>query len=296
MTLNRRHVLAGFAATPFALSPVWATGTPRIVSVGGSVTETLYFLNRQNLIVGADTTSSFPVAAGELPKVGYIRNLSAEGVLSLNPSMVIAEEDIGPPPTVESLELAGVDIRIVPNDYSIQGVIDKTQSVADLVDAKPEADVLVQAVSDRAAKVEAAVAGLSTRPRVLFVLALRDGSIMAAGRDTAAESIIAMAGGELIFDSFDGYKPVSLESIHAAQPDVILLMQHVANRMGGVAKVAQTDPIASLDAAKNGRVMAMNGLLMLGFGPRTPDAALALARILHGEGAVPELPGALMPA
>ncbi|HRJ72305.1 MAG TPA: ABC transporter substrate-binding protein, partial [Terrimicrobiaceae bacterium] len=60
----------------------------RIVSAAGAVTETLYALGVQDALVAVDVSSVFPAAADALPKIGYARQLSAEGILSMKPSVV----------------------------------------------------------------------------------------------------------------------------------------------------------------------------------------------------------------
>lgn len=298
--LDRRSFTAGALAAPFVLTtrsvPVLGYSSDRVVSVGGSITETLYFLNRQELIVGVDTTSIYPREALSLPKVGYMRALSAEGILSLNPSMMIAESDAGPPQAMETLRFAGLDIQLVPDEFSLQGVLEKIRQVGALVDAADDAESLIQEVSSRGERATQSIATLSSRPRVLFVLSLRDGNVMAAGTGTAAEAIIDLAGGELAFTDYEGYRPVSLEALHESGPDVILLMEHVANELGGLDAIKKDGALATLDAAQNNRIVSMNGLLLLGFGPRTPDAVMELAGLLHGEGSISDVPEPLSPA
>ena len=279
--LRRRQVLAGMAAIA-VMMPRLATGAgnQRIVSVGGSVTETIYFLGRDRLLVGSDSTSSYPEAAKKLPKVGYMRNLSVEGVLSLEPTMIVLEEGAGPPVALDSLSSVGVRMETVAEARSVADVVAKIKRIARLVGAESEGDALARTVADRGEAVGKAVAAVQSRPTVLFLLDVRN---------TSVEAIVALAGGRLVFDEFEGFKPVTAEAVQHADPDVILLMQHVGHRLGGEDAVAQLPVLAHLRAAQEGRVVAMDGLLLLGFGPRTSDAVQILARRLHGEEAMPDM-------
>lgn len=288
--LRRRQVLAGMAAIA-VMMPRLATGAgnQRIVSVGGSVTETIYFLGRDRLLVGSDSTSSYPEAAKKLPKVGYMRNLSVEGVLSLEPTMIVLEEGAGPPVALDSLSSVGVRMETVAEARSVADVVAKIKRIARLVGAESEGDALARTVADRGEAVGKAVAAVQSRPTVLFLLDVKDGALMTAGRNTSVEAIVALAGGRLVFDEFEGFKPVTAEAVQHADPDVILLMQHVGHRLGGEDAVAQLPVLAHLRAAQEGRVVAMDGLLLLGFGPRTSDAVQILARRLHGEEAMPDM-------
>lgn len=288
--LKRRQVLAGMAATA-VLMPGAATGTAqhRIVSVGGSITETIYFLGRDHLLVGSDSTSSYPEAAQNLPKVGYMRNLSVEGVLSLEPTMIVLEEGAGPPVALDSLSSVGVRMETVAEARSVAETVAKIRRIAHLVDAESEGGALARTVADRAEAVAKAVAAVTSRPTVLFLLDVKDGGLMTAGRNTSVEAIVDLAGGRLVFNEFEGFKPVTAEAVQHADPDVILLMHHVGHRLGGEDAVAKLPVLSHLRAAQAGRVVAIDGLLLLGFGPRTPDAVQILARRLHGEEAMPDM-------
>ena len=93
-----------FSTAAFADTP------KRVVSVGGALTETVYALGAGELLVGSDTTSYYPEAAANSPKVGYQRALSAEGILSLSPDLVIMTDEAGPPPVLAQLNSAGVNM------------------------------------------------------------------------------------------------------------------------------------------------------------------------------------------
>ena len=282
---SRRSFLAGATAlVSLPTLPARASGhdASRIVSVGGSVTETLYFLKRDSRLVGVDTTSVFPDAATSLPKVGYMRALSVEGVLSLDPTLLLAAEGSGPPNALQSLRATGLDTAIIPDARSVPDVLRNIDMIAEIVGAVSEADTLTSEIQRRATLVEAAVRRVDNRPTVLFLMDVREGALLTAGRNTAAEAIVTLAGGRIAFTDFEGYKPAAAEAVHVASPDIILMMQHVADQLGGVEVIAQMPLLRSLSAAQNRRIHGMGGSLLLGFGPRTTDAAATLFQILHG--------------
>ncbi len=285
MSISRRNFLASAAAlTSLSSFPARASShdASRIVSVGGSVTETLYFLKRESRLVGVDTTSVFPAAAASLPKVGYMRTLSVEGVLSLDPTLLLAAEGAGPPNALQNLKATGLETTIIPDARSVPDVLRNISTVAEIVGAQTEADTLSAEIRRRAALVEAAVNGVDNRPTVLFLMDVREGALLTAGRNTAAEAIVTLSGGRIAFTDFEGYKPAAAEAVHVASPDIILMMQHVADQLGGVEAIAQMPLLRSLPAAQNRRIHGMGGSLLLGFGPRTTDAAATLFQILHG--------------
>lgn len=254
----------------------------RVVSLGGAVTETLFALGAGSEVVAVDSTSRFPADVEDLPQVGYLRRLSAEGILSLAPDRVIASAEAGPPAVLAQLEDAGVPVGVIAHTPSVAGTLNIIHDTAAAVGREAEGEALADAFRREMAAVERWVAGFDTRPKVLFLLNARDGAPMAAGRATAADAIITLAGGENIFTGHDGYKPLAVEAAISAAPDMVLMMAHTLKALGGAEAVAEMPAIALTPAGRDGRIVAMDGTLLLGFGPRLPRAVRRLADALHG--------------
>lgn len=285
---------AGISATLFAPAIAIATamfssadtGTPHpdanILSIGGSVTEIVYALDQGHRLLARDTTSIFPAQATNLPDVGYIRALSAEGVLSVAPSLIISEEGAGPPETIAVLEAAAIPFVTIPDGYDAQSVITKVRAVGDALGVEDKADQLATKVAEDFARIAEALDTTHKPKKVLFILSTQGGRIMASGRDTAADGIIALAGGVNAITSIDGYKPVTPEAISAAAPDVILMMDRSGGHAMADEELFALPALVPTPAAKNRQVVRMNGLYLLGFGPRTAQAALELNTALYG--------------
>ncbi len=258
-------------------------GTPdtaRIVSIGGAVTEILYDLGLEDRIVAIDTTSTAPARAlAEKPNVGYMRALSAEGVLSTGPSLIVATDGAGPPEVVEVLAASRVPLMLVDDATTPEAVTGRIRFLAAAMGEEAKGEALAAQVEDGFAALAAARAGIRTPARVLFVISLRDGVPMAAGTDTAADAIIGLAGGVNVAAGFEGYKPMSEEAVLAAAPDVVLMMTSGAHAAGG--DVLALPAFRGTPAAANGRLVTVDGQSLLGFGPRTPEVARALAAELH---------------
>jgi len=163
------------------------------------------------------------------------------------------------------------------------GVAEKIRAVAGIVGKAEQGERLAEDVVRRFAAADQAVKATASRPKVLFLLDLGKGAPLAGGRETSADAMIRLAGGINAVDSVAGFRPVSTEAIVAAAPDVVLVMAHVAERLGGPAGVAALSPIDQTPAGRHGRVLAMDALYLLGFGPRSPEAVMDLARGLHPE-------------
>jgi iron complex transport system substrate-binding protein len=275
----RRWFVALLAAG--VLLPATASAETRIVTLGGSVTEIAYALGVGGQIVAVDTTSRHPAAVEGLPKVGYLRTLSAEGILSLRPDVVVGLDEAGPPQTLVQLRDSGATLKLVPEHYSTDGIIEKIHLVADLFGATERGKALASAVASDLAQVRSALSSVRQRPKVLFLLAASRGAPLAAGSETAAEAMIGLAGGENAVTGYKGYKPLSIEAAVAFAPDVIVMMQHSLEALGGPDVVLALPGVAATPAGKAKRLIAYDGLYLLGFGPRTAHAIRDLAQALH---------------
>tara|TARA_R110002049_G_scaffold307712_2_gene509058 strand:+ start:32860 stop:33726 length:867 start_codon:yes stop_codon:yes gene_type:complete len=255
-----------------------------IVAIGGSVTEIIYALGAQDRLVARDTTSTFPVAAQALPDVGYMRALSPEGVLSVGPRVIIAEEGAGPPETIAVLQAANVPFVTVPEDYSIAGIAVKVQAVGAAIDEPARAQALADQIRRdlSLATEQAQTEAGGPRKSVLFILSTQGGRIMASGRDTAAAAMIDLAGGTNAVTAFSGYKPMTDEAVLAANPDVILMMDRGGDHDSTIADLVALPAIAPTPAGQARAVVRMDGLYLLGFGPRTAAAITDLNTALYG--------------
>lgn len=255
--------------------------TSRIVGIGGAITEIVFALGEQDHLVARDSTSVYPEAAFKLPDVGYMRQLSPEGVLSVNPSGILALQGSGPKEAIDVLKKASVPFIEVPENFDHQGILDRIRIVGKALGADAKADALVAETDEKLKAVESQVASVKERKRILFILSAQGGKILASGSDTAANGIISLAGGVNAVEGYAGYKQLSDEAIVTAAPDVILMM-----RRGGPetsdAEVLGNPAIAQTPAGKAKAVIRMDGSYLLGFGPRTAGAIHDLALALYG--------------
>ncbi len=255
----------------------------RVISLGGAVTEIVAALGAEDRLVARDTTSQYPERITELPDVGYVRALSAEGVLALDPDLILAEATAGPPEAVETLKAAGVEFVALPGDPSVQGVREKIAVVGTALDREEAAERLTASFDAEMEAVRKSAGAVATPKRVLFVLSLQNGRVMAGGDGSSAEAIIELAGGVNAATGFAGYKPVTDEAILAADPDVILTMDREGEMAVTERDILAHPALGQTRAAQGGALVAMDGMLLLGFGPRTPQAAQALHAALYPE-------------
>lgn len=282
-TLAAAMGLSLFIAAPVPASENVAVlaDTSRIVAIGGSITEIAYALGEEGHLVARDSTSRYPAAAVALPDVGYMRQLSPEGVLSVNPSGILALHGSGPKEAVDVLKKSSVPFIDVPEHYSHDGILEKIRIVGKALGVDAKAEKLVAETDAKLKAAEKQTASIKERRRILFVLSIQGGKILAAGTDTAGDGIIKLAGAVNAVEGFSGYKQMSDEAIVTARPDVILAMKNAGPPIAE-AELFAIPSITSTPAGEGRKLILMDGSYLLGFGPRTADAIHDLAASLYG--------------
>lgn len=244
----------------------------RLVSIDGSLTEIIYALGAESDLVGVDTTSTYPAAATELPDVGYMRALSAEGILSLAPDRVITTADAGPADALSQLQAAGIEIDILDNTPSLAGLISKIQATAKVVDRREAGDDLAALVETDVEQAQTAIAEQLGPLKVMFVMDGGSRGFQVAGRDTLADGVLDVAGFNNVFDDIQGYKPLTPEAAINANPDVIL----VFHSQKSLDELAANPALSLTHAVQNGRLYNVDDLDLLSFGPRLGTALQGL--------------------
>jgi iron complex transport system substrate-binding protein len=271
---------AWFSLLALVACGLCARAAERVVSAGGGVTEIVYALGLEDRLVGVDTSSVYPAEATRLPQVGYARALSAEGILSLDPTLLVCYEEAGPPATLGQIEKAGVRLLRLPSDPTPENVEMRISAVAEALGAPDRAGPLIGRLRGELA--DALQNQPPGHPRVLFIYARSGGILNASGTGTHADAMIRLAGGINAVQGYEGYKPLTAEAALLANPDVILVTSRGIGEAGGMDALLGHPGLAETPAAGMRRVVAMDDLLLLGFGPRLGLAVGELTRLIHG--------------
>jgi iron complex transport system substrate-binding protein len=250
----------------------------RVVSADGSITETVYALGAENLLVGVDTTSNYPKAVKSLPRVGYLRALPFEGVLALRPDVLLTTVEAAPDKTLERLVQAGVDVIRLPMAYTPEDTLERIRSVGEVVEKQDKAGALIADIQGRIRHLERSVEGADQR--VLFLMVAGGHGVTIAGSETTANALLEALGATNAMASVNGYKPAGREALLASQPDAIV----IAETRPGQFNIADWPQVAALDAWKQGRYYVGDAMMLLGFGPRLPQALEAVASVLKPAG------------
>lgn len=253
-----------------------ASNSQRIISIGGSVTETIFELGSDSLIVGLDVTSTYPPHLAEVPRIGHVRQLSAEKLLGLNPDLVL--DGAGMEPEVQKqLEEAGVKVVSLPLAMDPESAFEQMRIIGENLNQKDAAEELITSCKEKLASLENLKSQAEEQPRVVFIYSRGQGNLSVAGNGTQAGAMIELAGGiNPLKNEFEGFRPLSAEALVQAAPDILFLFTDAFEAMGGMDGLLAVPGVAETPAGKNHRVIHLDGHYATGFGPRFADAATDL--------------------
>lgn len=285
MTLRGCQRVA-YIVLAFSSVMIWACeeakDTSRIAIAGGSLTEIVYLLGLEDRIVATDTTSVYPEAAQSFPSIGYVRALSTEGILSIEPSLLLSEDDAGPPHVIKQLKDLGVEIRTVPEEQTARGIIDKALCVAKILGANESERVSLERILQTEEARLDSIRKQLVDVRATVIFGINDGIPTVGGEGTSGHSLLAMIGLRNSFDNVSGWKPVSLESMVEANPQVLIVPQRALDISGGQKIVIESKSIQMTEAGKKEQFVVADTMALLGFGPRTLSTAADLAEQVLG--------------
>lgn len=247
------------------------TAERRIISLSGSVTEIIYAVGSEKELVGIDVTSTYPAVAEKLPNLGHVRKLAIESLLALNPSHVVMLEDEVSPDLKSKLKQAKIELVTFKHPNSVEGAKYLVKEVAAWLGKADESAPIVTQIDSDIRKISKP----DKKPKVLFVYARGAGTLMVAGENTPLEKMIVLAGGENAGKGFTDFKPLTSESVIAANPDVILMFTSGAQSLGPDG-IFHVPGVAATNAGKNKALIQMDGQLLSGFGPRVAEALMEL--------------------
>lgn len=253
------------------------TDSLRIVSINGTVSEVLASLGLADQVVGVDVTSTYPESLKAKPKVGHNRNLSMEGILSLEPDLVIGTAADIKPEAIKQLTQTGIEVKLFDRDFSPNGAKELIRQIADSLDLRHRADSVLQQLNEELEKVSSFTAS-SPKPRVLFIYARGAGTMMVGGSGTPIDEMITLAGGENVAKDLEDYKPLTPEALVKYNPDVILLFDTGLSSLGDIDGILTVKGVSETNAGKNKKIVEMDGQLLSGFGPRL---AMAIDELYH---------------
>lgn len=248
----------------------------RIISLNGAITETLVALGEKENIIAVDVTSTYPEDIKTTAQdLGHTSKISIESIMALKPTIIYATEKDLNDDFKSQLEKTKIRLEVIKQEFSLEGTKTLIKTVAQSLNNEnyqPLLDKIDQDLQD--------LPSFENKPKVLFIYARGAATLLVAGDKTPVNNIVGLAGGQNAVTEFEDFKPLTPESLLNSNPDYILMFTTGLQSMGGVDGVLKIDGINKTNAGKNKKVIAMDGLLLSGFGPRVGQAAKELNQLL----------------
>ncbi|MDQ1523323.1 MAG: heme transport system substrate-binding protein [Pyrinomonadaceae bacterium] len=270
-------------------NPAQDATSERLVVISQTYNEIIWALGAQDRVVGVDLSSTYPAEVKKVQTVGYHRALSAEGILSLRPTAVVHDNNIGPPQVVEQLQSLKVPMKtFTAKNNSVDGTKALIREMGGYFHKEARAEELCQTLdSQMAASLEGAKQ-YADHPKVAVIHFGRASNVYlvvgrgGGGDGGAASQMIEWAGGQMAVDAKGMQRMASPEAIAQANPDVILVTDYGFDRLGGsLDQIKELPGVATSNAAKNNRIYRVEENVLMYFGPRSGGNIEKVASIIH---------------
>lgn len=253
-----------------------ASAPKRIITLSGALTETVDALGYGAQIVAVDVTSIYPTYVNKLPKVSKDRAISAEGIISFSPDLVLAPEQAISKSLAYQLQSAGIKVVIIKQEYSPKGALNFIRQVALAIGNPAKGEQLAKQTEIKINNALEMVKKNPKSPKVLFLYARGTGVMMVAGKETSMDAIIRTAGGKNAAGGFSRFKPYTTEALVNANPDIILMFDFGYKSLGGMNSILKMPGVMLTNAGKNKKIVEMDGDLLANFSVRLAEAITEL--------------------
>ncbi|WP_370898073.1 heme/hemin ABC transporter substrate-binding protein [Chryseobacterium gossypii] len=247
----------------------------KIVTLSGGITEIVSALGHEKEIVGTDVTSTYPETLKSTAKdLGHVRSMTIEPIMALNPTLILASDKDINPELLGKIKSSGIKAEIFKQEYSVEGTKKLIEQVAKAIGSTE-----YQKLNDKIDADLKQVQPVAEKPKVLFIYA-RGNMLMVSGKNTPMDALISLAGGKNAVIDFEDFKPLTPEAVVKANPDVLFFFTTGLESAGGSEGALKMPGVAQTNAGKNKKIIAMDGGLVSGFGPRLGEAAVGLNKLL----------------
>ena len=263
------------------------TDVSRIVSLNGDLTEIIFELGFGDNVVGVDVTTTYPPEAAALndqgQTVGFAQQLAPEAVLRFEPTLVIGDQQVGPPEVTEQLRAAGIPVVILTTQTTLDGVETKILEMAEILGVPEEGAVLAGRVMGEIDAARDLAATDDSDPKVAFVYVRGPQVVFLFGAGTPTQAMIEGAGA---IDAgagagVAGPAPLTPEALVAAAPEVIVLPEAGLAALGGIEAFLELPGVAQTPAAQNEAFLAYDEAYFFNLGPRAGQALDEFVRDLY---------------
>jgi iron complex transport system substrate-binding protein len=254
----------------------------RIVCISKQLTEIIFAVGGDTSLVGVDISSTYPPEAKKITTVGYHRALNAEGIISLNPTVVWHDGNIAPEHVIEQIKKIGIPMREFKGGSTIDSTKMLIMQIAGEFHNEAKGKEICSKLDADMVKLDSARKTYSDKPRVLIIhFGQAANKYFVLSRRGIPEQMLEWAGAENAADTSQRWKDLSAEVIATAQPDVILATDFGYDLQGSLEKFKQLPGISLSPAAKNNRIYRVEEHDLVYLGPRTGENVLKIMKLVH---------------
>ena len=261
----------------------------RYVVISPIYNEIIWALGAQDKVVGIDLSTTYPPDVKKVTTVGYHRALSAEGILSLHPTAIIHDNNIGPPQVVQQLQQLNMPMKtFTSKNDSFDGTKALIREMGAYFHKETRAEELCNTLDAQRATSLENVKQYSDHPRVAVIHFGRASNVYlvvgkgGGGDGGGVSQMIELAGGQMAVENKGMQRMESPEIIAQANPDVILITDYGYDRLGGsVDQIKALPGVATSNAAKNNHIYRIEENVLNYFGPRSGENITKVASIIH---------------
>lgn len=254
----------------------------RIITAGSALTETVCALGNCEQIIASDRTSLYPASIQQLPSIGYRTGINAEGIISLKPTIVIAEKEYVDDAVLSQLRATQIRLVIVEREQNWEDTKKFIRQIAVALHKEAEGEKLISANEAQLAEAATLLKRATTNPKVLCVYNRGTSTVSTAGKDTFGD-ITQYIGATNAFANEQGYKPLNTEALIASNPDYMLMLSSGFESIGGIDGVLKIPGVAQTVAGKKRQIIAIDALRLTNFGPRFGETVKELVILVHPE-------------
>ena len=276
----KKRILLLLLAFPVLADGIYAQ--ERIITAGSALTETVCALGDCDKIIASDRTSLYPPQIQSLPSIGYRSSINAEGIISLKPTLIIAEKEYVEDAVLTQLASTNIKLVTVDRKNNVEDTKAFVAQIATVLHREEEGKKLIQRIEEDFVATRALLERANSKPRVLCIYNRGTATVSMAGSETFAD-ILKYAGASNAIKGVEGYKPLNTEALIAAHPDYLLMLSTGFQSMGGVEGVLKIPGVAQTTAGRKRQIIALDSLMLTNFGPRVGEAVKELVMLLHPE-------------
>lgn len=268
---------------------VTVESTDRIVPLTGSLSEIVFTLGFGEQVVARDITATFEQAE-KLPVVTRAHDVSAESVLSLRPTVVLADTTTGPSEAIDQIRDAGIPLVVVDPAKGLDDVGRRIDTVAEVLGVPSAGTELKERTESRIAAVQKSIPDHKggEKPRVAFLYLRGSASVYLLGGAESGASSLLEAAGAVDAGKASGldkdFTAITSEALAKAAPDAILLMTKGLDSVGGMDGLVKIPGIAETPAGMDRRVVSIDDGVLLNYGPRTDQVLTDMVEQLYAKG------------